>query len=119
MIADSGETYLNTIVGIHNETDTYYVEYGDLYTSNPLGTYDYVLVDNSVDLRFTPNAGIGVTVKVFSEEFKKEIVGYAQTSFSHMDIFVDDFTYVERIQRYRYDFALKHIGDESSRRKFL
>ena len=111
VIADSGETYLNTIVGIHNETDTYYVEYGDLYTSNPLGTYDYVLVDNSVDLRFTPNAGIGVTVKVFSEEFKKEIVGYAQTSFSHMDIFVDDFTYVERIQRYRYDFALKHIGD--------
>ena len=101
--------HTNTIVGIHNETDTYYVEYGDLYTSNPLGTYDYVSVDNSVDLRFTPNAGIGVTVKVFSEEFKKEKLGMLKLHSPHMDIFVDDFTYVERIQRYRYDFALKHI----------
>ena len=60
---------------------------------------------------FTPNPGIGVTVKVFSEEFSKETAGYANTSFSHLDIFVDDFTYVERLKRYKMDFPLKHVGD--------
>ena len=111
VISDSGEKHVNVIVGIHNDTDTYYTEYANLYTNTSLGTYDYVLVDEGVDLRFTPNAGIGVTVKVFSEEFKKQNVGYAETSFSHIDIFVDDFTYVERLKRFRHDFELKHRGN--------
>ena len=111
VISDSGEKDVSTIIGIHDDTDTFYNEYGNVNTNGPLGTYDYSLNNNKVDLLFTPNPGIGVTVKVFSEEFSKETAGYANTSFSHLDIFVDDFTYVERLKRYKLDFPLKHVGD--------
>jgi len=112
--SDSGNYETVTILGFHDDNgNTFYNDYGNL-TNCPtycgLGTFDLVVRDDDLNLEFTPIAGAGTTIKVFSEEFKK-VSGAGSSIFSNVDVFVDDFTYIERLQRYRYSFNLTHIGD--------
>jgi hypothetical protein len=112
--SNNGNTEIRTILGFHDDNgNTYHIDYGN--TTNctnycGLGTFDFIVRGNNLNLEFTPIIGTATTVKVFSEEFKK-ISGAGNSIFSNIDIFVDDFNYVERLQRYRYSFNLKHIDD--------
>ena len=47
-----------------------------------------------------------MTIRLFSESFKKESFGLSGETFSNIDISVNDFTYIERANRFRHEFDL-------------
>ena len=107
----SGKKHIFTVIGLHNEDDTYHNSYGEMYSGGPLGSYEYIIEDSEVKFRFVPLTSNSVTIRLFSESFKKESFGLSGETFSNIDISVNDFTYIERANRFRHEFNLKHIGD--------
>ena len=107
----SGKKHIFTVIGLHNEDDTYHNSYGEMYSGGPLGSYEYIIEDSEVKFRFVPLTSNSATIRLFSESFKKESFGLSGEKFSNIDISVNDFTYIERANRFRHEFDLKHIGD--------
>ena len=110
-VSTSFKKQIFTVVGLHNEDDTYHNLYGEMSSENTLGSYNYIIEDSVVKLRYIPFTSDAVTIRVFSEAFKRESFGLSSETFSNIDISVNDFNYIERANRFRHEFNLTHLGD--------
>lgn len=59
----NGEIQISEMVIIHNNSDTTLIEYGNVYSNGPLGTFSSNL-SSSAELLFIPNPDIDVTITV-------------------------------------------------------
>jgi len=105
---DIGTLTLNCI---HDGTNAYVGRYGYTYfDEDVLGEFDVKIFNDELRLIHIPPYNIQTKVKVYSEEFEiGNGIGY--TTFGSTDILVGDYVYEDRINRYRYSFALKHNTD--------
>ena len=64
-VTDTTNSYYQAtqVMLIHDGTDVYLTEYGDIYTNQSLGLFEADIVSNMVELLFTPNTSATMIIK--------------------------------------------------------
>lgn len=95
------------------------IEYGNVYTNIPLGTFDSIISPSGVELKFTPLSNIDVEIVVL-----KQTISYLQTSSfpPFLDLYNAEISVgVSKLQEgdeYKKDFNLTHNGNNIFEKAF-